>query len=612
MLSFKSFLPDDKDFGHSTRGEDSCTDLFEQYLNNDPIGFSDTIQESDGFQAFDFAFDEETESSESCSADSKNAGYQTTQQPQLSTSFNQAPLEQPSPLRVRSRLLSRDASGPAISGNELLNLEGKVHTNSFQTQTASTFSAPSVVPKLRRKSNFCEMGTGNQRRRSQKISKTSSAEMLQHSAHRHESPSYNDWAQRFEQINIQNPMGDNQSTPPRNTGTYREKRPDRILTTFNHESQQQQAQSQQRDRNVNQPLQTAPAHSNYFNAPTTAPLPHGWQSSSQPSPMQESDYNFSNKRPPLERSQTQQLRHAPSWGYSGPVSPLTPDFPVPSSHIQPQWLHDLPEDPNAYATNNNAFYSNTNSHNNSIPQSTPQLPANPDTDFTSPGLGFEYESYNNFINEDPSTDYAVLSSDGFFSPSTIPPRTINPNNHLANHNGLPSTPPPNSHSTSPQPPLSPSKSHLRSKSIHHPHTPSHRRQKSMSALTHKASKSLSLSHPSSSHQNLKTPKSATTLRNPKSSSSLNKTTRSPSKSAAGGGGGGDNGGFGFVNFTSADKGKILTGVAPSGSSKTKARRELEAAEKKRRLSAAALRAVKEAGGDVGVLRGLGVGEFEEF
>lgn len=67
-----------------------------------------------------------------------------------------------------------------------------------------------------------------------------------------------------------------------------------------------------------------------------------------------------------------------------------------------------------------------------------------------------------------------------------------------------------------------------------------------------------------------------------------------------------------MNFTSADKGKILTGVAPSGSSKTKARRELEAAEKKRRLSAAALRAVKEAGGDVGVLRGLGVGEFEEF
>ncbi len=63
-----------------------------------------------------------------------------------------------------------------------------------------------------------------------------------------------------------------------------------------------------------------------------------------------------------------------------------------------------------------------------------------------------------------------------------------------------------------------------------------------------------------------------------------------------------------MNFTEADKGKILTGVAPSGSSKTKARRELEAADRKRRMSLAALRAVEEAGGDVEVLKR--VEEFE--
>jgi len=63
-----------------------------------------------------------------------------------------------------------------------------------------------------------------------------------------------------------------------------------------------------------------------------------------------------------------------------------------------------------------------------------------------------------------------------------------------------------------------------------------------------------------------------------------------------------------VNFTEADKGRILTGVAPSGSSKTKARRELEAANRKRRLSQAALRAIEEAGGDVEVLKS--VAEFE--
>ena len=54
---------------------------------------------------------------------------------------------------------------------------------------------------------------------------------------------------------------------------------------------------------------------------------------------------------------------------------------------------------------------------------------------------------------------------------------------------------------------------------------------------------------------------------------------------------------GFVNFTPDDSKKILGGVAPSGSSKTKARREKEAADKRRRLSLAATRAIVEAGGD---------------
>ncbi|EAT77823.2 hypothetical protein SNOG_14631 [Parastagonospora nodorum SN15] len=61
---------------------------------------------------------------------------------------------------------------------------------------------------------------------------------------------------------------------------------------------------------------------------------------------------------------------------------------------------------------------------------------------------------------------------------------------------------------------------------------------------------------------------------------------------------------GFVNFTPHDSRKILTGVAPSGSSKTKARREKEAAEKRRKLSQAAMKAVMEAGGDVDSLRRL--------
>lgn len=60
----------------------------------------------------------------------------------------------------------------------------------------------------------------------------------------------------------------------------------------------------------------------------------------------------------------------------------------------------------------------------------------------------------------------------------------------------------------------------------------------------------------------------------------------------------------FVNFTANDHQRILTGVAPSGSSKTKARREQEARDRRRKLSEAALIAVRNAGGDVEALEAV--------
>lgn len=60
----------------------------------------------------------------------------------------------------------------------------------------------------------------------------------------------------------------------------------------------------------------------------------------------------------------------------------------------------------------------------------------------------------------------------------------------------------------------------------------------------------------------------------------------------------------FVNFTPSDSKRILTGVAPSGSSKTKARREQEARDRRRRLGEAALQAVQNAGGDVDSLEAV--------
>lgn len=84
--------------------------------------------------------------------------------------------------------------------------------------------------------------------------------------------------------------------------------------------------------------------------------------------------------------------------------------------------------------------------------------------------------------------------------------------------------------------------------------------------------------------------------NPKASgvSKVSRTPRTPKT---------PNGGFemNFVNLTAADSAKLLSDVAPSGSSKTRARREQEARDKRRRLSEAAVRAVRRVGGDVKAL-----------
>lgn len=58
----------------------------------------------------------------------------------------------------------------------------------------------------------------------------------------------------------------------------------------------------------------------------------------------------------------------------------------------------------------------------------------------------------------------------------------------------------------------------------------------------------------------------------------------------------------FCNYTPSDKKVLMNGVAPSGSSKTKARREREAQEHKRKMSEAYMQVIRAAGGDVEKLR----------
>ncbi|RPA76248.1 hypothetical protein BJ508DRAFT_311264 [Ascobolus immersus RN42] len=60
-------------------------------------------------------------------------------------------------------------------------------------------------------------------------------------------------------------------------------------------------------------------------------------------------------------------------------------------------------------------------------------------------------------------------------------------------------------------------------------------------------------------------------------------------------------GLSFVNFTMGDGDTLLSGVAPSGSGKTKMKREREQEVVREKIKAVARRAIEEVGGDVGVL-----------
>ncbi|KAL8858982.1 MAG: hypothetical protein Q9178_004463 [Gyalolechia marmorata] len=219
------------------------------------------------------------------------------------------------------------------------------------------------------------------------------------------------------------------------------------------------------------------------------------------------------------------------------------------STIAPHQLLQSPSWGPSDPTNIEATYilsSNHNSYygNGLASKSAPALPYQLNTEFSMESLGAPSDSAGLVIHDDLRNE-------------TVP----NPQSALQPYPDPPSCPP----TSDPQP--SPSQSpprRITSPCVPPmPSRPQHRRSKSAAPRR----------------------KSASTLRNPKSNGSMS---------------------MGFVNFTPQDSKRILTGVAPSGSSKTKARREQEANEKKRKLSAAVLRALEEAGGDTEGLRREGL------
>ncbi|CAD6588202.1 MAG: hypothetical protein ASARMPREDX12_003186 [Alectoria sarmentosa] len=554
MLNFGYYRTMDKDFGNTTQIEDPCDDFFDQYLNQDSTTISDRTDGSDDLHDFDFAFDEETVSSGSYSSGSKTTSLPSSQRPPAA-SLRFSPPQLTLPLRGRPSFIRYEAPTlrSAISSSELLNLEGKLtHKNTQPKAPSKSSLSSSAVPTLggtlRRKAKFCAPAPEPQRHRSQKVSKTPSREMMRPSYHyRQDSSACHEWTQRFEHISLQTPNNTPQMSPPRTRGSFRDNRPGNIVTS----SQAPQETS------------TTPQTS-FYNPLPNAPIPQGQVSDAEMKsmPSTSGDLEAENKKLGSERTHARQLRHPSSWNYL-PISPLDLDFSaVTPSHVQPSWLHGLPEDVNL----------DSYQHNASATQSTPGI-AQPSSDYTSQEFLIHYEPYGHFVNEDPSTGYTVVPSNPLQSPGAeqIPIA-------LYGHDdpdlvGMARPPSPHPRSLSVSPPLhSPPKSRGRSK-----------------MRSHKKTKSVG---------QLKQPKSFSTLKSAKSFGNI-KSPKSVGSSF-------DN----FVNFTAHDSDRILTGVAPSGSSKTKARREQEANEKKRKLSLAALRAIEEAGGDVNAMEMLKA-EFDD-
>ena len=574
MLNMHFYHTTDKDLGNTvTQSEDPCEDFFEQWLNQDATTISGTADGTEDFHDFDFTIDEESGSSGSYSTESKAASLPSSQrEPPASLCF---PPPQGSPLLRNQPSLTRcEAPTPkrAISSTELLNLEGKLFHNQRQSKaqsisSSSTSTVPPLGGTLRRKAKFCAPAPDLQRGRSQKVSKAHSSEMMRPSyLYRQDTAGCHEWTQRFEQISLQTPTNTPQISPPRSRGSFRDNRPGNIVTS-SRKSTQQHLKDVVRvpDMKSGAPREASTTPQTAFYKPlSNAPIPHGQMSDADLNsmPSTSGDVESGDNQSESERGHARRLRHPPSWNHL-PVSPLDLDFSATSpNHVQPSWLHRLPENVNMGSYHHNA------SATHSMPGVTQQSSEYANQDFLN-----QFETYGQFVNEDPSSGYSVVPSNPLQSPGVeeIPIALYGDDDPDLASMTRPHTPPPRSQSVSPP--------------LHSPRKP-HRRSKSRS---HKKTKSVG---------QLKQPKSCTTLKSAKSFGNI--------KSPKTAGSSFDN----FVNFTAHDSDRILTGVAPSGSSKTKARREQEAIEKKRKLSLAAMRAIEEAGGDVNAVEMLKA-EFDD-
>ncbi|KAL8793607.1 MAG: hypothetical protein Q9195_003759 [Heterodermia aff. obscurata] len=524
MLSFNpidyAFPSSDKGLDFATQLDEPFSDLFDHHVSQGSSSSSDNINEPFDLGLFDIPGNEDIESSGSYIADQPASNFSHPQGGRLHRTshivFPTTRSSQPILQRHHYRSAGFDRPTAAISGIELLSLEGKIPHENPSTQQRPSFSGTPTLT-IRRKPKFTRDSLRLSSHRVSKVGAGSGSEspsMIGPSQyHRQETP---EWTNRFEQISLITPSTSLPLSPhshptPSTSQNQGSRPPPSHIRSYNARQVESNSTIDLEQRYVPPAETVSDRITSNFAFQADSDLEHQ-KSSSQ---------NQTNLNHGLPTIWTQSSNEEES------------DFTISPKELQQDWPQDVPKAPRLYYGNPGAV------------QSAPAL-SSPEANFSNGNHLVQCNPFGHFIAEDPSEDYLVTTIDPFQMSAT---EMFTSPQHTSKNVQRASNPSSRSSSVCPSPPPSAKpapKTRKRSKS--------NRRKSSAGAL--------------------KSPKST--------------------------------GAIGFVNFTPSDSQKILTGVAPSGSSKTKARRELEAIERKRRLSMAAEKAVRDAGGDPEKLRAAGL------
>ncbi|MCJ1393291.1 hypothetical protein MMC18_006163 [Xylographa bjoerkii] len=498
-------LFEDKDLGAVSPSFDhSFENFFDQYFSQeeDFPDSSDNSNESNFFEDLSAGLSGDIPFEEPSVTKAASPQYQ----PLHSWRTNAWRQHKITPVPQSQKLVHRmRPDGVAISGNELLNLEGRVKLH--QVDLPASFSKPNTPPFTpRRVKQSSRSGSPvTPTRSAHRVSKTSVTRKMMRPSYyaKQDSPTSAEWTERFQHFSLQARHQDFPLSPPLSAVIPQQPQSSGLVIS---------------DHSLEPLSPVSPM--TFVQNPARVPKQSRMSSSNSYTPTM------------------QETRNSSAW-----LSNSNFDF---AASLQSD-LSDFPQPLPIYERD---LQANSQSHMQSI--DFMQMP----TDFANQGLMIQCGPFDDpFQDMQPTKEYLASAFDPFPIGSTIEEDEnysldISPGTVIPSIQNIPSP----YRSQSPSPPSTPL------------HSSKPRRQS-----RHTRGKSSSCSTP--------------------------RTPKTPINGV---------GAVGFVNFTPSDSRKILTGVAPSGSSKTKARREKEASDRRRKLSEAAAKAVMEAGGDVEALRKEGL------